>query len=554
MSLGAVQGEPAPAGDAGGIEETVAVGQTQPGNVPGNFPGNGEFRSATGNVLHGRWFEELLEKEPTAPAAGGFLERFLSARDVRTALRIWLGWPIGLPAESSGETSREEVLSRLNRDIAAIDEILNRQLNTILHNSRFQRLEAAWRGLLTVVEAADQEDEARIVVRVLNCTWQEAGRDFERALEFDQSRLFQKIYEQEFGTPGGKPLGLLIGDYEIGLGQSQACPISDLDCLRSFAQVAAAAFCPFVTAANPSLLELDRFGELERSADLERTFDQPKYIPWRSFRGEPDSRFVGLVLPHVLMRSPYLDDGSRVDGFRFAEDVSGPDHNKYLWGNAAYAFAVTAIRAFGQTGWLADVCGVRRGEDGGGLVTRFASDSFRTDRPGIAPKSLTDVVVTDIQEKQLAEFGFIPLCQCHDSELAAFYSCRSLQKPATYDRPEATVNAQLSAMLNYILCASQFSRYLKVMIRDKVGSSIEASELESFLNSWLHQYVTPDDEASLEVKSRYPLREASVEVRANPGRPGNYLATIHLRPHFQFDQLNASLKFEKVELAPARGA
>jgi type VI secretion system ImpC/EvpB family protein len=253
------------------------------------------------------------------------------------------------------------------------------------------------------------------------------------------------------------------------------------------------------------------------------------------------------------MRTPYQDDGSRVDGFRFAEDVSGPDQSKYLWGNAAYAFAVTAIRAYSQTGWLADVCGARRGEDGGGLVKRFASDSFRTDRRGIAPKSLTDVVVTDIQEKELAELGFIPLCQCHDSDLAAFYSCRSLQKPAIYDRPEATVNAQLSAMLNYILCASQFSRYLKVMIRDKVGSSIAAGELESYLNNWLHQYVTPDDEASAEVKSRYPLREAAVEVRPDPGRPGSYLATIHLRPHFQFDQLNASLKFDKVELAPARG-
>ena len=424
-----------------------------------------------------------------------------------------------------------------------------------MHQPRFQKLEAAWRGLLTLVEAADEEQaETRIGVRVLTATWQEVGRDFERAPEFDQSRLFQKIYEAEFGTPGGKPYGLLIGDYEIGLGQSNACPITDLDCLRSMSQVAAAAFCPFVTAANPNLLELDQFSELERSLDFERTFDQPKYIPWRTRRGEPDSRFVGLVLPHILMRPPYGDTGSRVDGFRFSEEVNGPDQSKYLWGNAAYAFGVTAIRAFGQTGWFSDICGVRRGEDGGGLVTRFTPDSFRTDRPGVAPKSLTEVVVTDQQEKELAELGFIPLCQCHDSEFAAFYSSRSLQKPTKYDRPEATANSQLSAMLNYVLCASQFSRYLKVMIRDKVGAFIEPVDLENYLNKWLHDYVTSDDDASTEVKSRYPLREAKVEVRNDPGRPGNYLATIHLRPHFQFDQLSASLKFDKVELAPARGS
>ena len=544
MSLSHVQGVPAPASQTGAVDETDPA--PAPGNA-GSRPGDAHDRDDSS-------FEKLLDREVARSDAAGFLESFLAAREVGTALRIWLGSPFELSSELSSEASREAVLSRLNRDIAAIDEILNRQLNAVLHNPRFQRLEAAWRGLLTVVEAADQEEEARIVLRVLPCTWQEAGRDFERAPEFDQSRLFQKIYEQEFGTPGGKPLGLLIGDYEIGLGQSQACPISDLDCLRSLSQVAAAAFCPFVAAASPSLLELDHFAELERSANLERTFDQPKYIRWRSCRGEPDSRFVGLVLPHILMRTPYLDDGSRVDGFRFAEDVSGPDQSKYLWGNAAYAFGVTAIRAFAQTGWLADVCGVRRGEEGGGLITRFASDSFRTDRRGIAPKSLTDVVVTDVQEKELAELGFIPVCQCHDSELAAFYSCRSLQKPATFDRPEATVNAQLSAMLNYIMCASQFSRYLKVMIRDKVGSSIEAGDLESYLNNWLHQYVTSDDDASLDVKSRYPLREAKIEVRADPSRPGSYLATIHLRPHFQFDQLNASLKFDKVELAPARGS
>ncbi len=491
-------------------------------------------------------FETLLEQRTVQSERAGFLERFLRSRDAAESLRLWWG-TTALP-------DRDRILARLNRDIGAIDEVVNRQLNVVLHHPRFQKLEAAWRGLQTVVEAADDElGTARISVRVMSVTWQELGRDFERAPEFDQSRMFQKIYEDEFGTPGGKPLGLLIGDYEVGIGQSHGTPISDVDVLKSLSQVAAAAFCPLVAAASPSLLELDRFAELERSANLENTFNQPKYIPWRSFRNEPDSRFVGLVLPHVLMRTPYADAGGRVDGFRFAEDVAGPDQRKYLWGNAAYAFAVTAIRAFGQTGWLADTCGVRRGEDGGGLVTRFASDSFGTDRRGIAPKALTEVVVTDTQEKELAELGFIPLCQCHDSEFAAFYSSRSIQSPVKYDRPEATHNAQLSAMLNYILCASQFARYLKVMIRDKVGTSIETADLEAYLNNWLHKYVTSDDDASLDVKSRYPLREAKVEVRADPSRPGNYLAAIHLRPHFQFDQLSATLKFDKVELAPARG-
>ncbi|MBI3861441.1 MAG: type VI secretion system contractile sheath large subunit [Planctomycetia bacterium] len=489
----------------------------------------------------------VLQQRAAPAAGGGFLQSFLASQTVGEALLHWLG------GATTGWT-RDAVLERLNHDVAAIDDILNRQLNAVLHNPRFQRLESAWRGLAHVVAAADEEADARIAVRVLNVTWQEAGRDFERAPEFDQSRLFHKIYEEEFGTPGGKPYGLLIGDYEIGIGQSLGTPINDLDVLRSLTQVAAAAFCPLVVAASPALLELGSFSELERSVDLERTFGQPKYIPWRSRRGDADSRFAGLVLPRILLRGPYQDDGSRTDGFRFVEDVSGPDHGKYLWGNASFAFAVTAIRAFGETGWLSDVCGVRRGEEGGGLVTRFSVDSFRTDRRGIAPKSLTDVVVTDSQAKELADLGFIPLCQCHDSEYAAFYSCRSMQKPAKYDRPEANINAQLSAMLNYILCASQFARYLKVMIRDRVGSSIEPAELETYLNNWLHQYVTSDDEASPEVKARYPLREAQVSVRADPSRPGSYLATIHLRPHFQFDQLNALVQFDKVEMAPVRGA
>ena len=338
-----------------------------------------------------------------------------------------------------------------------------------------QKLEASWRSLRFLVEQTPEGSNVKI--KVLNASWRELTRDLTvRSLEFDQSDLFRKVYNDAFGTPGGEPFSVLLGDYEIRHRSSAEHPYNDLETLDAISGVAAAAFAPFIASAHPSILELQDFAHLERPLDLTRTFDNLEYLKWKAFRNKEDSRFVGLALPHVLARLPYTDDSGRTDGFRFREDVAGLDRKKYLWGNAAYAFGAVLIRSFVETGWLADIRGARRGELSGGLVDGLPVHSFSTDKRGVAPKSSTDAIVTDAQEKELGMLGFIPLCHCQDTELAAFYGNSSVQQPLEYDKNSATLNARMSAMLQYILCASRFAHYLKVMARDRIGTFARASD------------------------------------------------------------------------------
>jgi type VI secretion system protein ImpD len=353
---------------------------------------------------------------------------------------------------------------------------------------------------------------------------------------------------------------VLLGDYEVRHRPGPGHPYRDLEALAKIAGVAAAAFAPFITGAHPSLFGLDSFNELERPIDLARVFDQLDYIEWRSLRQTEDARFLGVTLPRVLMRLPYADTPARAEGFHFREDVGAPDRGGYLWGNAAYAFVGVLIRCFAHSAWLADIRGVRQGVDDrgervcleeGGLVTGLPVHSFATDRTGLAAKFSTEIVITDTQEKDLGELGFIPLCHCLDTNHSAFYGNQSLQRPKGYDDPKATVNARLSAMLQYILCTSRFAHYLKVIGRDKVGSMLTPEECQEALQRWLRDYVTASDGAGPEVKARYPLREANVEVREQPGQPGSYQCVIHLRPHFQLDQMFTSVRLT-TQLSPGR--
>lgn len=434
----------------------------------------------------------------------------------------------------------ERRVGQITRCIARIDELLSRQVNLILHHPRFQELEASWRGLAYLVESVASTPNVK--VRLLSLSWSEMARDMERALEFDQSQLFQKVYSEEFGMPGGEPYGLLIGDYQIHPRPGRGHPVDDIATLQKVADAAAAAFAPFVTAAHPSLFGLDRFVDLERPLDLSYNFRQAELARWRSLRETNDSRFLGLVLPRVLMRLPYPDDGSRTDGFRFKEDVSAEDGEGYLWGSAVYSFAAVVARAFVESGWLADIRGVRPDAAGGGLVERLPSRSLPTDAPGLIPCPSTEVIITDDQEKELTDLGFIPLCHCRDTRYAAYYSNQSLQAPVQYDKLSARINARLSAMLQYILCASRFAHYLKVMARDMVGSFQSASDCQHHLQRWLMNYVSGDPDATPETKARYPLSEGRVEVRDHPGRPGSYLSTFYLRPHYQLDEMVASFR------------
>lgn len=472
-----------------------------------------------------------------------FREQFLSASTPAAALRAWFG--------RSLPTDQEDVARQLNRAASEIDLLINEQLNAILHHRQFQKMEASWRGLLYLTERAEAEGDVGIKIKVLTASWRELERDFERATEFDQSQLFRKVYDQEFGMPGGEPFGALLGDFEVRPRPVPGYPHDDISMLRSISQVAAAAFCPFITGVHPAFFGLDDFTTLEHRLDHAKTLEQTEYLKWRALRDSEDARFIGLALPRVLMRLPYADDGTRLDGFQFREDVTGPDASKFLWGNATFALGGVLLRAYAQAGWLADIRGVQRGVDGGGLVTSLPVHHFGTDCRGVAVKSSTDVIISDRLEKELADLGFIPLADCADTEFSAFYSNQSIQRPKKYDRPAATTNARISSMLQYMLCVSRFAHYIKVLGREKVGSFTEASAFEQYLQEWVVRYVTTDLEASPETKARFPLREARVQVFEQPGKPGSHQCVMHLAPHYELDELVAAVRIA-TELAPAR--
>jgi type VI secretion system protein ImpC len=414
--------------------------------------------------------------------------------------------------------------------IADIDQLLTKQLNEIMHNKDFQKLESSWRGLHYVVQQS--ETSPMLKIRVLNASKEDLRRDLERAVEFDQSALFKKIYEEEYGTFGGAPYAAMIGDYEF----SRTSP--DISLLEKISNVAAAAHAPFMAAAGPDLLNLESFTDLATPRDLSKIFESVDYAKWRSFRESEDSRYVGLCLPHILMRLPYGPDTNPVEAFRFKEDVDGRDHGKYLWSNAAYAMATRLTSAFARHGW----CAAIRGVEGGGLVESLPTHTFKTDEGELALKCPTEIAITDRREKELSDLGFIPLVHCKGTDYAAFFGAQSAQKAKKYDTDAANANARLSTQLPYILAMSRFAHYLKSMMRDKIGSFMSRSDCEYFLNRWITNYVTPDDNASPYYKAEKPLREARIEVSEVAGKPGVYKAVAFLRPHFQLDELSVSLR------------
>jgi type VI secretion system ImpC/EvpB family protein len=530
---------PSSAGDAEPVEsvtrESIPSGHSSSGDVPGRA----DSPRLLDTILH---HPGQGSREPDDSR----LRRFLRAGTVRQALAEWFG-------QVPDNLSKQRLVRRLNADVARLDRVLNDALNSILHAPAFQRLEASWRGLQYLVNRADYEDDANIKIRVLDVTWSELEKDFDRATEFDQSQLFRKVYENEFGMPGGEPYGVLIADYQVHPEPNAQHPHDDMAIVQALSQVAAAAFCPVILNASPAMFGLDSFAGLEHRVDHARTFGQLNYLKWRGLRDREDSRFVGLTLPHTLMRLPYEDDGRRVDRFQFQEDVAGPDFRKYLWGGAAFAVGEVLMRSFAQAGWLADIRGVRRGEERGGLVTGLPVHWFTTDRTGVATKCSTDVVVSDELEKQLSDLGFIPLCHCPDTEFSAFYSNQSIQKPKIYDREVATVNARISSMIQYMLCVSRFAHYVKVLARERSGSFTEAQEFEDLLHRWIIKYVGGDREATPDVKARRPLREAQVKVQSVPGKPGSFQCVMHLAPHYELDELSASVKLT-TELTPGTTA
>jgi type VI secretion system protein ImpC len=427
-------------------------------------------------------------------------------------------------------TVSKDAEAMINARIAQIDHLVSLQLNEILHHKDFQKLEGSWRGLRYLMDQSETSDKLKI--KVLNVTKKELLRDLQRAPEFDQSALFKKVYEEEYGIFGGAPFAALIGDYEFSKGPE------DVECLEKVAQVASAAHAPFLSAAGAEMFNQDSFTTIDAARDLAKVFDSSEYAKWKSFRQSEDSRYVGLCLPHVLARLPYGKNGASVDSFNYEEGVDGTDHSKYLWGNAAYALAARLTQAFANYGW----CAAIRGVEGGGLVEGLPTHTFTTDEGDVALKCPTEAPITDRREKELADLGFVPLVHCKGTDYAAFFSVQSAQKPKMYDKEAANANARLSAQLPYILAISRFAHYMKAMMRDKIGSFMSRKECESFLNNWILQYVVGNDEVSAEVKARRPLRDARIEVVEVAGKPGVYRAVAFLKPHFQLDELSVSLR------------
>ncbi|AFU98095.1 type VI secretion system contractile sheath large subunit [Simiduia agarivorans] len=421
--------------------------------------------------------------------------------------------------------------------VYAIDVAMSKQLSAILHQEKLQKLEGSWRGLNHLV--MNSETGKTLKIRMLNLSKRELFRDLDKAVEFDQSQIFKKMYEEEFGTAGGEPYGAMIGDFEFSNHPE------DIELLTKMSNVAAAGFCPFISAAGAEMMGFDSFTELSKPRDLGAIFESAEYIKWRSFRDSDDSRFVTLVMPRVLSRLPYGASTKPVESFNFEEfdqDASGmskaAEHDQYCWMNAAYVMGATLTKAFAENSW----CTAIRGAEGGGKVEGLPTHLFKSDDGDTDIKCPTEIGITDRREAELSAQGFLPLCHYKNTDYSVFFGAQTAQKPKKYDNPDATANASISARLPYLMATSRIAHYLKVMARDKVGSFMEASDCERWLNKWIAQYTNSNPEASAEMKAKYPLAEARVEVKEIPGQPGSYSAVAYLKPWLQMEELTTSMR------------
>jgi type VI secretion system ImpC/EvpB family protein/type VI secretion system ImpB/VipA family protein len=486
---------------------------------------------------------DVLERAPQETAGAGLLRLHYFVSEVLAKLDTTNG---SADTELENSAKRGGAAAAIDQRVVQIDQALSLALSDIMHAPVFQQIEATWRGLAYLV--FNTETSTMLKLRVFNATQAELLKDMQKAVEFDQSRLFKLIYEAEYGSYGGTPYSLLVGDYRLGGGQD------DIDFLKKMAEVAAAAHAPFLAAAHESLFGLSGFGDLDKPRDLKKIFEAQELAGWREFRELDDARYVSLVLPRVLLRLPYGQPDKRntmpCEGLNFEEQVSDtrtfgvadsypvPKNDRFLWGNPAYVLAERITNAFSLFSWTAAI----RGVEGGGLVEGLPLYTFTSDSGMTELFCPTEVAITDRREKELNDLGFISLCHCKGSGKAAFFGGQTTNQPKKYFADDANANARISAMLPYILAASRFAHYIKVIIRDKIGSFLTRANVEAYLNTWIANYVLLDDNATQEVKSSYPLRSASVVVTEVPGEPGAYRATVFLKPHFQLEELTTSIR------------
>lgn len=463
-------------------------------------------------------------------AAREAVSAFAGGADPARGLREWFG-----------DDRPPNIRAALDADIAAIDRMLSAQVDAILHHRRFQRLEARWRALYWLADRAHQARWRGVKFRVLNVSWAEIARDVTRAIEFDQSELFRKIYEDEFGRAGGEPFGLVVVDHEVTHGVTPGAMTDDVTVLEHLRGIGAAAFAPMILSASPTLLGLDAFDELRRLPEIASTFTDRAHARWAALCGRRDTEFLAVTLPRVLIRPPWRDADRHPIPFRY--DEATPTAAERCWASAGFAFASVVARAFAEHGWPADVRGSETDHEGGGLVTGLPIEWFRTDPTGIWARMPVEIVLTDTQERTLVEAGLMPVSTPVFGNELLFGVVRSLRRPERHQGSSAAgadASARLSTQINSVLCASRFAHHLKVMARDMLGSVVTADEVERRLDAWLRQYVNGSHSDNPELRARYPLVQGRVEVREVPGMPGSFTCNMHLQPHFQLDDVGAT--------------
>ncbi|MBI1189361.1 MAG: type VI secretion system contractile sheath large subunit [Tepidisphaera sp.] len=480
-----------------------------------------QSQGLSGIQLEGNDLEALLQKE--------FKPKTSNAKEaIESAVKT-----LAAQALEGTQLISDDAVKSIEAIIAAIDQKISQQVTAILHHPDFQKLESSWRGLAHLVNNTETDETLKI--RVMNISKKDLSKTIAKfkGTAWDQSPLFKKLYEEEFGMPGGQPYGSLIGDYYF----DHTPP--DVEMLAGIAQIAAAAHAPFISAAAPTLMNMDSWQELSNPRDLTKIFQGPDYAPWRSLRASDDSRYIGLTMPRVLARTPYGAKSNPVEEFAYEEDTEGAKHDKFTWMNAAYGMGVNITRAFKLYGW----CSRIRGVESGGIVEGLPVHTFPTDDGGKDIKCPTEIAITDRREAELAKNGMMPLSHWKNTDYAAFVGAQSLHQPAEYDDPDATANANLGARLPYLFATCRFAHYLKCMVRDRIGSFSSADQMSNWLNKWISNYVDFDPVNSSETyKATHPLSGAEVVVEEVPGNPGYYSSKFFLKPHYQLEGLTVSLR------------
>ncbi|MEM7199370.1 MAG: type VI secretion system contractile sheath large subunit [Planctomycetota bacterium] len=482
-------------------------------------------------------YAELEQEDLLTQLLDDFKGKDQSERQrARNLLKNWLDDTID-PKLIEKPHARQAISER----IAQIDEVLSAQTSAIMHHKEFQALEASWRGLEKLV--FDSRTGEHLKIRVLSTSKRELLKDFRTAAEFTETALWKKVYQEEFGIWGGDPFGCIVGDFQFGKGDQ------DVELLTEISRVAAASHAPFMAAASPDMFGWERFDEMPEPRDLAAIFkkEDPRNTKWLSFRGKEESRFVALTLPGTLGRAPYGPENP-ADSFTFREDVTGEDHDKYLWCNAAYALAGRLTASFTKHHW----CTAIRGPQGGGMVEGLPIHKFKSREGDLAAKCPTEVLIPEDRENELSELGFLAVVNCKNTDYAAFFSGHTVQRPKLFPDAEANANADYSRKLPYLMATSRIAHYLKVICRDKVGQFVSRDDCQDYLNKWISKYVLSMDKATQEQKAERPLRQAQIKVVDDPARPGNFKATVHLRPHSFLESIEVSLRLV-AELPEAKG-